>query len=253
MLDPPHPHLPPPRPQARTPTLDEELWAAGVYFRRPTSPPRPSSLVRENQREIMKERDLRQNLDRDNGRERENACVYTDFPPSTHHQMRDNRKEIVNQPFYNGATYCQPTIPECDLEESVLRELESSLEGLSDSSSSTPSELSVRESNTQQEQMNLIEEVVVRQPSPPPPPPPSSVTLKAYYQYPSLPPPPIPPQDSDSGHESGATSPCGTLTGEEPTHTTPPSSPPTAHQDNGVGVAVVGVAGRLALREEFGA
>ncbi|XP_050700037.1 heat shock 70 kDa protein 12A-like isoform X2 [Eriocheir sinensis] len=154
-----------------------------------------------------------------------------------------------------------------DLEESVLRELDSSLAGLSGSestsNSSTPSGGSVRgrgvmggrgggtTTNTTPppESFNLIEEVMVETRSapllpPPSPPPPSTVTIRAYYQYPSVPPVPPPPQDSDSGHESGATSPCGTLTGEDGTaeDSNHPalSSPQHPHQGLGVGVSVVG-------------
>ncbi|XP_063598822.1 uncharacterized protein LOC134775279 isoform X2 [Penaeus indicus] len=109
------------------------------------------------------------------------------------------------------------------------------------------------------ENLNLIEEVYVDTR----PAPASSVFMRAYYpgvhytptgssKTSAKPPPParrsslnpapsrraaleegssLAPGDSDSGHESGATSPCGTLTGDDTQ--SPPPSPPHAHAHKG--------------------
>ncbi|XP_042887588.1 uncharacterized protein LOC122263281 isoform X2 [Penaeus japonicus] len=109
------------------------------------------------------------------------------------------------------------------------------------------------------ENLNLIEEVYVDTR----PAPASSVFMRAYYpgvhytpttssKTSAKPPPParrsslnpapgrrapleeggpLAPADSDSGHESGATSPCGTLTGDDTQ--SPPPSPPHAHAHKG--------------------
>ena len=88
----------------------------------------------------------------------------------------------------------------------------------------------VKAKDSTMENLNLIEEVYIDSRSAPP----STVSMRAYYpgvdfegrQSPSQERNPL-GGDSDSGHESGATSPCGTLTGEDAV--TPPSSPGLKH------------------------
>ncbi|KAB7507452.1 hypothetical protein Anas_00679, partial [Armadillidium nasatum] len=81
------------------------------------------------------------------------------------------------------------------------------------------------------ESFNLIEEVYVSSRTKPIPD--STVQMKAYYPSVDFTKSPATLRqitiDNDSGHESGATSPCGTLTGEDTL--TPPASPSTLKQN----------------------